>query len=492
MPSNVAAASRLRESDENCLVHARPHFRREGDDLYFFLSSRVYRRLNEAEAAIWDAVSGGPATIGELHHRVAVEKMAENGLIEIVAPVGAKGRRRILVVEPHCDDAALSIGATMWKMREQIEFHLLTMASRSNYSTAFHMHRDCFNRSRITEMRTAEGELFMAHLGGTYHCAGLPEATLRYKDSDWNLDFFNAHEVAAAISNNRRAPPRVLQEWIARLREFLRDRSFAEIWLPLGAGTHSDHDLARAAGLRVLMDQPAATVRLYEDVPYGVHYQEHTTRILKLLETHGATLTPCPEDVTDEFPTKLSLLEIFASQFKVGAIRGGVESASAADGGRKVERLWTLDTLPSQLPEDQLWIGAPEVQKAAASLQTFRTGASSETRVAIFAINASGRWADDLGLVTNLFPRAKFVVYAGPRVFAEFEEVENPAVDLNRLDGRPASWLRAALRELGTGHRIVIAGEAGSKVKALKAFWRIGRTMTVPAMDNLFQALASR
>ena len=24
-------------------------------------------------------------------------------------------------------------------MREQVEFHLLTMASRSNYSTAFHM-----------------------------------------------------------------------------------------------------------------------------------------------------------------------------------------------------------------------------------------------------------------------------------------------------------------------------------------------------------------
>lgn len=491
MPSNVAASSRLRESDEDSLVYARPHFRREGGNLYFFLSSRSYRRLNEAEAAIWDALSAGSSKVGELHDRLAVKQMAEDGLIEIVPPVGAKGRRRILIVEPHCDDAALSIGATMWKMREQVEFHLLTMASRSNYSTAFHMHRDFFNRSRITEMRTAEGELFMAHLGGRYHCAGLPEATLRYKDSDWNLDFFNAHEVAAAISNNRRAPSRVLQEWVARLCEFLQDQSFAEIWLPLGAGTHSDHDLARAAGLRVVMDQPVGTVRLYEDVPYGVHHQEHTSRILKLLETHGATLTPCPENVSDEFPTKLSLLKIFASQFKVAAIQPGVERASAADGGRKVERLWTLDALPNELPEDQLWIGAPDVQRAATSLQTFRTGASSETRVAIFAINASGRWADDLGLVTNLFPRAKVVVYAGPRVSAEFEEVENPAVDLHRLDGRSTSWLRAALRELGTGHRIVIAGEAASKVKALKALWPTGRTMTVPAMDNLFQALAS-
>ncbi|MBK6005213.1 PIG-L family deacetylase [Ramlibacter ginsenosidimutans] len=491
MPSNPAADSRPCGSDEDCLVYARPHFRREGANLHFFLSSRIYRRLNEAEAAIWDALGAGPATIGELHDRAAVKEIAEDGLVEIVAPVAANDRRRILVVEPHCDDAALSIGATMWKLREQVEFHLLTMASRSNYSTAFQMHRDYFNRSRITEMRTAEGELFMAHLGGTYHCAGLAEATLRYKDSDWDLDFFNAHEVAAAISNNRRAPSRVLQEWTATLREFLQDRSFAEIWLPLGAGTHSDHDLARAAGLRVVMDQPAATVRLYEDVPYGVHYQEHTTRILKLLDTHGASLSPCPEDVTDEFPTKLSLLKIFASQFKLGAIQPGVERASAADGGRKVERLWTLDALPSELPEDQLWIGAPDVQKAATSLQTFRTGASSETRVAIFAINASGRWADDLVLVTDLFPRAKFVVYAGPRVFAEFEEVANPAVDLNRLDGHPASWLKAALREVGTGHRIVIAGEAGSKVKALKAFWQIGRTLTVPAMDNLFQALAS-
>src|SRR4051812_44091408 len=106
MPSKVAADSRLRETDDNCLVYARPHFRREGGNLYFFLSSRIHRRLNEAEAAIWDALGAGPATIGELHDRFAVKEMAEKGLIEIVAPLGANNRRRILVVEPHCDDAA--------------------------------------------------------------------------------------------------------------------------------------------------------------------------------------------------------------------------------------------------------------------------------------------------------------------------------------------------------------------------------------------------
>lgn len=478
--------------DDDAILVARPHFRREGDDLYFFLSNRVFHHLEPAEARIWDSLERGPVDSATVKDEAAVKSLKEAGLVEIVARVRQEDRRRVLVVEPHCDDAALSIGATMWKMRHSTEFHVLTMASRSNYTTAFHMHRDYFNRSQITKMRTSEGEIFAQHLGGHYHCAGLPEATLRYSDSDWNLEFFSAHEVATAISNNRRAAAGVLWAWVERLREFLKGRSFDEIWLPLGAGTHSDHDLARNAALRVLLeDRPHAIVRLYEDVPYGAEFQEHTNRILRTLEKAGATLVPWWQNVAPEFASKLSMLGIFASQFKVGSIRAGVErSASQAAGAEQVERLWTVESLPKEVPEDELWIGAPEVAQTSAKLPKFGERASTERRLAIFAISPSGRWAEDVAVLTKLFPSAKLVVYAGPRVCAEFRAVEDHRVEVHCVDGRASSWIKAALREVATGHRLVIAGDASMKAKALGIVWPVGRNLVCSSMDHVIQGLA--
>jgi LmbE family N-acetylglucosaminyl deacetylase len=469
------------------IIAARPHFRREGNNLYFFLSERVFRTMSPAEAEVWAKLQAGAIQLRELTDVAAVQSLADAGLAEVITPVAETGSRPILVIEPHCDDAALSIGATMWKMRSEAEFHLLTMASRSNYTSAFHLHRDYFNRAAVTEMRTAEGDLFMRHLGGQYHCAGMAEATLRYDDSDWDLDFFHAHEVPVAISNNRRADGGVLQAWTARLKEFLSGRSFDEIWLPLGAGNHGDHDLARNAALLAIMEgRPSSVVRMYEDVPYGKQFEEHSLRILRALQDAGAKLTSWFQDVHDVFAKKLSLLGIFASQFKVGSIQPGVELSA---GERVFERFWTLDALPREMPRDRMWYAAPEVDRASALLADFRRGAPSEKRVALFAIGAMGRWAEDLNRLVRLFPEAKFVVYAGPRVAAEFERVKDPRVDLHRLDGSSGSWVKATLREAATGHRIVVAGDALGKATALARLWPLGRKLLVSDMDHLSQAL---
>lgn len=474
--------------DPDTLIVARPHFRRKGNELYFFLSNRKFHAMTIAEAAVWDRLESGPAVLRDLADVAAVESLAQAGVVEAIAPVAAGDRRPILVIEPHCDDAALSIGATMWTMRNEAEFHLLTMASRSNYTSAFHLRRDYFGRDAITRMRTAEGELFMHHLGGQYHCAGMTEATLRYENSDWNLDFFKAHEVPVAISNNRRAEEPVLDAWTARLKEFLSGRSFDEIWLPLGAGNHGDHDLARNAALQTITEaHPSSVIRVYEDVPYGTQFEEHTNRIVAALHDAGARLTPWFRDVGDAFPKKLSLLGIFASQFKVGSIRPGVERSA---GTPRTERLWTLENLPREVPRDLMWNAAPEVDKTAAEMSKFRKGAASAHRVALFAISALGRWGDDLDRLVRAFPQAKFVVYAGPRVVAELERVNDARVDVRRLDGSSASWVKSALREATTGHRIVIAGDATAKAKMLARLWPLGRKIIVADMDHLSQALS--
>ena len=161
-------------------------------------------------------------------------------------------------------------------------------------------------------------------------------------------------------------------------------------------------------------------MRLYEDVPYGTEFQEHTDGILNVLRGAGATLTPWFQTVAAEYPTKLALLSVFASQFKAPSIEPGVKrSAHLGSPTGPIERLWTLKSLPDHLPEDELWVGAADVERASAALSRFRQGAGVELRLAVFAIGAAGRWSEDLKLLSDTFPAAKFVVYAGPRVCAE-------------------------------------------------------------------------
>ena len=94
---------------ENLIV-ARPHFRQRQSDLYFFLSDRVYHSLSPGEARTWQELQRGPRALKDLGDEAAVESLAKSKAVEVIEPTTKANRRRILVVEPHSDDAALSIG----------------------------------------------------------------------------------------------------------------------------------------------------------------------------------------------------------------------------------------------------------------------------------------------------------------------------------------------------------------------------------------------
>ena len=228
-------------------------------------------------------------------------------------------------------------------------------------------------------MRANEGELFVRHVGGHYYCAGLPEATLRYSDSDWNLPF-RPSEVATAISNNRRAPPSVLDTWETYLCQLLCPKiALVRFGCRSEQAPTQTMILARNAGLRAIKRlRPDASVRLYEDVPYGAEFPEHTQRIVSELEHAGAVLNFAPEDVSDEFERKLQLLGLFASQFKVSAIQSGVEEKRSArrKSGQDRTVLEKVRRQPTTVPEHKIWINASRAEEIRAQLQvSFTSGA---------------------------------------------------------------------------------------------------------------------
>src|SRR5262245_33356096 len=139
---------------DSATVLRRPHFQQVGDELFFLISRRPHARLSAAELAVWSLLDGAPS-VDDLRSRCpeeadrALRRFAKLGLCEIAPTSYPEGRRRVLVFEPHNDDAVLSVGGTMWLRRYDCEFIIVTVGSRSNFTSYYYLDRDYFSVDQI-------------------------------------------------------------------------------------------------------------------------------------------------------------------------------------------------------------------------------------------------------------------------------------------------------------------------------------------------------
>src|SRR5689334_5551443 len=115
-------------------VLRRPHFRLSGNELFFLISVRPHAQLSANETAVWEALGSEP-TLDNLRARFpylekALKRFLDIGVCELVPEQFPTKRRRVVVLEPHSDDAILSAGATMWLRRNDCEFTIITIGSR--------------------------------------------------------------------------------------------------------------------------------------------------------------------------------------------------------------------------------------------------------------------------------------------------------------------------------------------------------------------------
>ena len=179
----------------------RPHFRLQGDSLFFLISKRPFAVLTPAEQNLWNALEK-EATVGELEARLGA--LAEEDIRRLVGARGCRSadaapagkRRRVMVIEPHMDDAALSVGGLMLQRRAECEFLLVTMATQSVATSYRALDREFFDIETVSDLRKAESEIVARLLWGRHIPLGLVEATLRYYPQKWTLDWFRRHEQA--------------------------------------------------------------------------------------------------------------------------------------------------------------------------------------------------------------------------------------------------------------------------------------------------------
>jgi LmbE family N-acetylglucosaminyl deacetylase len=491
----------MTEQQLRAVVVPRPHYRLAGDELYFLVSNRSAARLSAEELAIWRSLGSGcdgeriRVAFGEAADKV-IQGLIQRRFCDVVIAQFPRERRRVLVVEPHSDDAALSVGGTMWSMRNKCEFTIATIASRSNFTSYFYtLDREYFSVEAISRLRAAEGTLVARMLGGQYIAIGEAEATIRYRDTDWSLASFRKHQASVRARTGRAYAPSELERWTHLLRELLVDPRYTEVWLPLGVGPHCDHQLTRDAAFRALLDDSSLLrskpVKFYEEVPYAARNPGYTQSLVGALADSGAKLDPKVVPIADVFEQKLRMISVYGSQLKLKALQEDIElSAHLAAGGEGLaERFWTLRSLPSKLDLPSLRVDHSALHASALSINRWIARHQSAHQVRVLLLVPSGRWESDLFELCGRLPNAHFELYHSAAGSAEVDDLSSTRITTHRVDNGMKAWLAlsaklAVARSMPT---LFISGQRRlGAARKLGMLWPLSSTLVLPSLDYLF------
>ncbi len=240
----------------------------------------------------------------------------------------------ILIVSPHLDDAALSLGGMMLRNPRTRVLDL--------FNTAWSEDDGLNKRSveLITRSNLNEEKKVMRLLKATFSYQALPEALVRdplmkwYDPIDLERDHKTQIRAAFAIAH-------------AGLQA-------KKVFFPLAVGEHVDHVLVYNL-IEPFMKQAMASgvsIKLYEDLPYSTYIDNENNYQRRMLRvSQEFDLTPELIDITSELDKKISILSLYKSQLshehlervRTYALRLGDE---ARQPGKAFERVWRVNNVP--------------------------------------------------------------------------------------------------------------------------------------------------
>jgi LmbE family N-acetylglucosaminyl deacetylase len=219
---------------------------------------------------------------------------------------------RVLLLSPHPDDIAWSLGGTLAKLRQAgVELHVLTLFCRSRYT-----HRAPRGEEAVvSRVRVREERNWAALAGVRLWQRGLPDASLRGYDDESEMGAAPEADVVHAVRHE--------------VGELVRALAPQFLLAPLAAGGHVDHSAVREG-----TQQHAGDLDLlwYEDLPY--------------VASHASACTPHPVviDVARRWLLKEQGVRCFASQGPEDVLPI-LRSHESSVGG---ERLWAMRAYSAQ------------------------------------------------------------------------------------------------------------------------------------------------
>jgi LmbE family N-acetylglucosaminyl deacetylase len=487
------------------LLVRRPQLDLRENGLCFVSSKRPLRVLSAEELKLWNLMQR-EMTVGAVreacgeHADALIHDFLQSEFCELLEPPIPNARRRVLVIEPHADDAALSIGGTMWLRRFDCAFIVATMGSRSNHLDYYGLGRVDFDIGKVTDLRRGESELFARMVGGEHLSVGLTDAALRYRNTNWTSDFYLNHQMSISVRISRNADDHEREEWLEAARRLLAEIPSAEVWVPLG-GPHTDHRLTVDACFGAFVSDPSLiegrVIRVYQEVPYAARYPRYMNEAFAALQRAGAVLEPELTPINEVFEQKLRLSSVYASQ-NIQDMRADIEASARSHGSAvgTAELLWTVRALPDRIgPSGMTLAGKAERDQEEAVVKWVSTNKEAE-RVRVMLAMPTGRWAADLELLRSAFPKARFEIYVAPTAVAEVAETPSPRIDVRKVAGGALPWIllslrfAAAMKSLPT--LFLVADRRLRLSRVLSKLWPRSDTLVLSSMDRLASALRAR
>jgi len=503
--SRTAAGSAL---PSDAVVIRMPHFRLQGDSLFFLISTRPFAVLTPAEQKLWNAIEK-EATVAELDAQLGpsagedIRRIEALNVARVLTAAPSGKRRRVMVIEPHMDDAALSVGGLMLQRRAECEFLLVTVATQSVATSYRGIDRDFFDMPTISNLRKAESEIVARTVWGRHIPLGLVEATLRYYPQKWTLDWFQRHEQAVWAYLDHAAAAgggSELELWTSTIANAIEDLQPDEIWMPLGIGVHVDHQLTRHACLNILRTNPKLVdqriCRFFQDVPYAADVPNHTAALVETLRGAGAKLEEERVNVADVKQEKMRLLDIYWSQWKTEVIWRRVENCSKALGGPpgSFSELWyRVTTAPTEIIDMIDTSSMKEfIYRVARDVAPWLRRNRHARKIGLLLAVPMGRWADDLQYLLDYFPNAQFEVHMQTKFAGHAEMFASPRIEV-RLGGDRWRWMLGDALMTVLGRRmplVIVTGREREKHgRWLARFGLLSDPLVAQTMSDFVQAL---
>jgi LmbE family N-acetylglucosaminyl deacetylase len=427
------------------------------------ISRRPFRELSGEEFLLYDSIDGHKtvAQLEELHPgaRDLLLAWREAELIELIAPIAPAPRPHLVVIEPHMDDAALSVGGRLLNRRGSCRVTILSVMKWSNFTSYLTLGRNFVNVQEVTDLRVKESVLASQLLGAEHHCLDWKEATLRTWPAErWSPAIAEKYEREGYLFTVFIPDPKEVSLLAEDLARDLAALAPDELWIPMGTSNHGDHRTTRNACLLMLSQArqrfSGVSVSMYEDLPYA-SISGHAEQIRGALSEPGACLIRHTEDVTDVFEEKLRAISVYASQFKLAFIEPKIRRLAEREGaapGKLGETYHCLEGEVSLPPEMLLARESRGMMAFQSGVQVLLTKDKKWRRVTVMALPTGSlmRWKTDGDFFAATFPNADLRVYAPEEMIWQTEDGEhdgNARLRLVRVRGL-LGWVGVIGREL--------------------------------------------
>lgn len=166
-----------------------------------------------------------------------------------------KELKKTVILSPHADDAAFSLGCLLAKRTSQEPVHVATVFSKSNFAPLASAKN---NEIDVTDIRSEEDRMFCRSVSCHLKEFGYEDAALRHKIKNISEVFtFTLKEEADFVDR--------VFDGVFGFCNLLKPNL---ILAPVGAGEHIDHKIVNEVALR-LSDRGGWQIAYYLDQPYA-------------------------------------------------------------------------------------------------------------------------------------------------------------------------------------------------------------------------------